>query len=75
MSTDTGNTTSGNALDTTSSDIGNTTSGNGFHTISNELSTSTIVLLHEATLQDLLRCSNDAVLHLLWERNDLLRER
>ena len=32
-------------------------------------------LLHEATLQDLLRTKNYAVIHLLQERNELLRER
>jgi len=31
--------------------------------------------LHQATLQDLLRANNDAVFKVLWERNQLLRER
>ncbi|KAH9012702.1 hypothetical protein EDB84DRAFT_1444568 [Lactarius hengduanensis] len=32
-------------------------------------------LIHEATLQDLLRCRNDAMYRILGERNRLLRER
>ncbi|KAH9037121.1 hypothetical protein EDB85DRAFT_2142701 [Lactarius pseudohatsudake] len=32
-------------------------------------------LIHEATLQDLLRCKNDAMYWILGERNKLLRER
>ncbi|KAI9433622.1 hypothetical protein BJY52DRAFT_1231499 [Lactarius psammicola] len=31
--------------------------------------------LHEATLQDLIRAKNYAILHILHERNELLRER
>ena len=34
-----------------------------------------IILLHEATLTDLLECNNPAAYHLLRERNKLLRER
>jgi hypothetical protein len=34
-----------------------------------------IELLHEATLQDLQRCRNDAVLKILLERNQTLDER
>jgi hypothetical protein len=34
-----------------------------------------MAVTHEATLQDLLRCRNDAVHRLLLERNELLRER
>lgn len=33
-----------------------------------------IILLHEATLTDLLECDNPAAYHLLRERNMLLRE-
>jgi hypothetical protein len=33
---------------------------------------ATISIVHEATLQDLLRCSNNAVERLLLERNALL---
>ena len=36
---------------------------------------ATVSVIHEATLQDLLHCSNDALLTILWERNILLRER
>jgi hypothetical protein len=35
----------------------------------------TIQILHEANLQDLLKAKNNVVLHLLQERNALLRER
>jgi hypothetical protein len=38
------------------------------------LQNAEIYLLHEATLQDLLRTKNYAVQHLLYERNELLRE-
>ena len=34
-----------------------------------------IQILHEATLQDLLQTRNDAVSHILHERNELLCER
>jgi hypothetical protein len=34
-----------------------------------------IAVIHKATLQDLLNCSNDALIRILWERNDLLSER
>lgn len=34
-----------------------------------------MVLLHEATLKDLLECRNPTAYHLLRERNKLLRER
>jgi hypothetical protein len=54
-----------------SADSENKSSGDFFA----KLSDSDVALLHEATLQDLLHCSNNAVFHLLWERNDLLRER
>ena len=33
-----------------------------------------VSVIHEATLQDLLHCSNDTLLTILWERNILLRE-
>jgi hypothetical protein len=36
---------------------------------------ATIMVIHQATMQDLLHCSNDAFLRILWERNELLRER
>ncbi|KAN0139069.1 hypothetical protein V8E53_003071 [Lactarius tabidus] len=36
---------------------------------------ATIAVIHEVTLQDLLHCSNDAFIHILWECNNLLRER
>ena len=36
---------------------------------------ATILVIHEATLQDLLCCSNDAVYQLLLEHNTLLQER
>jgi hypothetical protein len=36
---------------------------------------ATIAVIHEATLQDLLRYSNNTMICILWERNDLLRER
>ena len=39
------------------------------------LEVAQIQLLHEATLQDLLRTKNQAVSHLLREHNELLRER
>ena len=35
---------------------------------------ATILVIHEATLQDLLRCSNDTVHQILLERNALLEE-
>ncbi|KAN0125371.1 hypothetical protein V8E53_015561 [Lactarius tabidus] len=35
---------------------------------------ATIAVIHEATLQDLLHCSNNAFIHILWEHNDLLCE-
>ena len=35
---------------------------------------ATILVIHKATLQDLLHCSNDAVYQLLLERNTLLQE-
>jgi hypothetical protein len=34
-----------------------------------------IAVIHKATLQDLLNASNDMLIHILWERNDLLSER
>ncbi|KAF8274637.1 hypothetical protein EI94DRAFT_1793929 [Lactarius quietus] len=34
-----------------------------------------VVLLHEATLKDLVRARNRAIIHVLWECNALLRER
>lgn len=34
-----------------------------------------IAVRHEATLQELLRAQNGAIRHLLYERNELLRER
>jgi hypothetical protein len=40
-----------------------------------ELRNSKIAHIHEATLQDLLRCRNDAVVQLLYECNKFLRER
>ena len=43
--------------------------------IADLLQRATISIIHEATLQDLLRCSNDAVHRLLLERNTLLQER
>jgi hypothetical protein len=39
------------------------------------LEVAKIQLLHKATLQDLLRTKNYAVYRILWERNNLLRER
>ncbi len=51
-----------------------TPSGNDLDTATRELHTSKVAILHKATLQDLLHCGNDAVHHLLWECNDLLRE-
>ena len=39
------------------------------------LEVARIQVLHEATLQDLLGTTNDAVIHLLHERNELLWER
>ena len=39
------------------------------------LEVAKIQVLHEATLQDLLQTRNDAVTHILHERNELLRER
>jgi hypothetical protein len=36
---------------------------------------ATIMVIHKATLQDLLHYSNDAMIHILWECNDLLCER
>ena len=35
---------------------------------------ATVSVIHKATLQDLLHCSNDALLTILWERNILLHE-
>ena len=35
---------------------------------------ATILVIHEATLQDLLQCSNDTVYQILLERNALLEE-
>jgi len=52
-----------------------TPSGNDSDTAARELRALKVAILHEAMLQDLLHCSNDAVHHLLWERNDLLRKR
>jgi hypothetical protein len=34
-----------------------------------------IAVIHDTTLQDLLSCSNNVLIHILWERNDLLHER
>ncbi len=52
-----------------------TPSGNDLDTAARELCTLKVAILHEATLQDLLHCSNDAVHYLLWEHNNLLCER
>jgi hypothetical protein len=35
---------------------------------------ATIAVIHEATLQDLLNCSNNAFICILWECNNLLSE-
>ncbi len=51
-----------------------TPSGNDLDTAARELRMSKVAILHEATLQDLLHCGNNAVHHLLWEHNDLLHE-
>jgi glycosylphosphatidylinositol transamidase (GPIT) subunit GPI8 len=34
-----------------------------------------IAVIHKVTLQDLLNSSNEALIHILWECNDLLSER
>jgi hypothetical protein len=39
------------------------------------LQKATIAVIHKATLQDLLHYSNNAMIRILWEHNDLLRER
>ncbi len=51
-----------------------TPSGNNSDSTTRELHALKVAILHEATLQDLLHCGNDAVHHLLWERNNLLRK-
>jgi glycosylphosphatidylinositol transamidase (GPIT) subunit GPI8 len=33
-----------------------------------------IAVIHKVTLQDLLNSSNEALIHILWERNNLLSE-
>ena len=45
------------------------------HSDSGLLRRTAMAVTYEATLQDLLRCRNDAVHRLLLERNELLRER
>lgn len=57
------------------SDTPTVPSGDDAQAISTLLWKATIAVIHEATLQDLLRYSNDAVHRLLEERNDLLYER
>lgn len=58
-----------------SSDTTTVPSGDDAQEFSNLLRKAKISVIHEATLQDLLRCSNDALIRILGERNDLLRER
>jgi hypothetical protein len=49
-------------------------SGNDKKAYSMLLQKAMIAVIHEATLQDLLNCSNDTFIRILWERNNLLCE-
>lgn len=74
MSSDTGNNPS--EASTRSSETGNNHSEPGDRSsVPSKHTTEEMVLLHEASLQDLLRYSNQAIFRILGERNELLRER
>jgi hypothetical protein len=49
-------------------------SGNNEKAYSTLLQNATIAVIHKATLQDLLNCSNNTFICILWECNNLLCE-
>lgn len=65
---------SSNTVTTTVPSAATLPSGNNEKAYSKLLWKATIMVIHEPTLQDLHNCSNNPLICILWEHNDLLCE-